>query len=109
MKRVKWILIGIGSFVILIFFMFLMGIINLEFLRFFKPKLENVNRETFEQTKSYVHGAIQDIAKYYDEYHKENSDKNIIENAIKVRFAEFNTDNIKSEKLKRWFIEVRGY
>lgn len=108
-KYFKWSLIGISGFVILILLLFFIGIINLEFLRFFKPRIENVKRETFEQTKSYVHGAIQDIANYYKQYHEMDSDKSIIENVIKVRFSEFDANDIKSIKLRDWFIEIRGY
>jgi len=84
---------------------------NLKFEQFFAPKEQSIQREVFENTKSYVHGAIQDIAKYYDEYNKAKDDqeKEVIKNVIKQRFAEFDANNIKSFQLRQWFINIRGY
>lgn len=108
MKKTTIVLISIGSLIIIIGLLFISGIIQLEFIRFFKPKFESVERNVFEETKSYVHGAIQDIAKYYQEY-QSTDNKEVIENVIKMRFSEFDAEKIKSSKLRSWFVEIRGY
>jgi len=84
---------------------------GLQWTRFFKPRYQNVEREVFENTKSYTHGAIQDLAKYYDEYNKADSleSKTTIAAVVKTRFAEFDAKTINADKLRIWFIEIRGY
>ena len=67
--------IVVGGFTALIFFLFLIGVIDLGMFKFFAPKYENVRREVFENTKSYTHGKIQDLAKYKDEYDKAEYDE----------------------------------
>ena len=91
--------------------MFILQFAGLEWTKFFKPKWQNVEREVFENTKSYTHGVIQDLAKYYEEYHQTHSthDKTTIKNIIQIRFAEFDESKIKSPKLKSFLIEMRGY
>ena len=81
---------------------------ELVFTRFFAPKRENVRREVFEETKSYVHGKTQDLAKYYEEYQKAE-DKEAIASIIKMRFAEFDAEAINNYKLKQFLISVRGF
>jgi len=81
---------------------------GLEWMRFFNPKVENVRREVFENTKSYTHGKIQDLAKYYEEYQK-TEDKEAVAAIIKMRFAEFDANKINSDVLRTFLINIRGY
>ena len=57
------------------------------------------------------HGVIQDLGKYYKEYQEAETQerKETIEAVIRVRFAEFDSGNIKSTELRRFFINMRGY
>lgn len=106
----KKILLGIGAFVLLIVVAFGLEMIGLQWTRFFKPRYENVEREVFEETKSYVHGKIQDLAKYYGEYQTSDEEgKAAIKGVIEVRFAEFDAKHVESDKLRSWLIEMRGY
>ena len=84
---------------------------GLEWTKFFAPKRENIRREVFEQTKSYTHGKIQDLAKYFEEYQnaKSDSDKNTIKSLIIMNFAEFDETKINSYKLQDFLIQMRGY
>ena len=93
----KKILIGIGGLCGVFVFVFVLELFGLGMFKFFAPKRENVRREVFEQTKSYVHGKVQDLGKYYEEYQsaKTIDDKDVIRNVIKVRFAEFDESKIK--------------
>ena len=103
-------IIAIAWIIIIVIIAFALPLLGLQWVKFFKPKYENVNRQVFEQTKSYTHGVIQDLAKYFDEYQKATlKDKQVIQNTIKFRFAEFDANNIKSVPLKAFLINMRGY
>lgn len=107
LKAVLW---SIFSLVVLIAVAFILNLLGLEWTKFFKPKRQNIERKVFEETKSYVHGVIQDLGKYYSEYQEADDDgKMVIKNVIKVRFAEFDANHISISKIKRWFIATRGY
>jgi len=84
------------------------GFYELEWMKFFNPRKENIRREVFENTKSYTHGKIQDLAKYYEEYQKAD-DKEAIASLIKMRFAEFDAEKINNYKLKQFLISIRGF
>ena len=87
-----------------------MPFIKLAYYKYFTPKYENVKREVFEETKSYNHSKIQDLAKYYEEYSKADIDnRESIRQLIIMNFAEFDTNNIKNQKLKQFLINQRGY
>jgi len=95
----------------LLLLVFLIGLYELGWMKFFEPKKENIRREIFEETQSYVHGKIQDLAKYYEEYNKTDSqkDKESIRQLIIMRFAEFDETKIKSVKLRNFLTNMRGY
>ncbi|KKN25568.1 hypothetical protein LCGC14_0883520 [marine sediment metagenome] len=101
----------IASIVILVALAFGLEFLGLHWMRFFEPRRENIRREVFEQTKSYTHGKIQDLAKYYEEYQKANTiaDKEAVASIIKIRFAEFDSDKIQSQPLKQFLIKIRGF
>lgn len=107
----KNVLIVVGCFVGALAIMFILGLYGLGMFKFFAPKTENVRREVFEATKSYSHGKIQDLAKYYEEHQKAKTaeDKAIIENVIRMRLAEFDASKVKSQKLQNFLTTVRGY
>lgn len=96
--------VGVGA-------LFVGGLIDLGFQKFFKPRQENIQREVFEQTQSYVHGKIQDLAKYHDEYQRADTqeEKEAIRTIILMRFAEFDAEKIQSAPLKNFLIRTRGY
>ena len=90
---------------------FLLGLAGLGWRKFFIPKHENIRREVFENTKSYTHGKIQDLAKYFEEYTKTDDlvEKTAIQGIVKMRFAEFDSERINSATLRRFLISMRGY
>ena len=98
---------------ILIVFMFAVGMefLGIGWTRYFGVKHRDARREVFEQTQSYTHGKIQELSKMYLEYQQADSqgDKDIISNVIKVQFAGFDEDNINSDVLRRFLVNVRGY
>jgi len=110
MSKTKIGFIFIGCVVILIGLTFAFEALDIVKFGLFEPKRENIKREVFENTKSYVHGVIQDLGKYYDEYRKaDTGEKQAISEVIKMRFTEFEADKIPNQKLKEFLVEVRGY
>lgn len=97
--------------VIMMFIGFGTGLLNLEYLKFYKPRKENIEREVFENTKSYIHGAAEDLGKYYEEYTKAESasDKETIVSVIKMRFAELDETKLQNQTLRSFLISTRGY
>jgi len=89
---------------------FLIGLYYLGIFKFFAPKTENVRREVFENTKSYMHGVQQDLGKYYLEYQKaDTKDKEAIRITIQMRFAEVDVDKLQSARLRSFLTTARGY
>jgi hypothetical protein len=77
---------------------------------FFKSKFQNVERETFKNTKSYSEGMVKQLAKYYSEYSKaDNVEKQVITTVIKSDFANFDESKIESTKLRNFLINIRGF
>lgn len=111
MSKTKIVLSSIGGFIGLIAVLFILGLVGLGFFKFFEPKRENIRREVFENTKSYTHGVIQDLGKYYQEYNdaKTTEDKATIKSVVSMRFAEFDETKIENYKLQQFLIQMRGY
>ncbi len=99
---------GVVGFISIVVFVFVMSYLDLGFKRFFGPKHENVRREIFENTKSYSHGKIQDLARYYEQY-STNEDKDSIAELIKMQFADFDESVIHNSKLRNFLTSIRGY
>jgi hypothetical protein len=98
----------VGAIVATIALAFCLELGGVYWFGFFEPMKENVRREVFENTKSYVHGKIQDLAKLYREY-QDAEDQGALEAVIRSQFAEFNADHVQSHELRRFLINVRGY
>lgn len=90
---------------------FAAGGFNLLYYKVFAPRYEDVRRDVFENTQSYIHGKITDLAKIKWEY--DNSTSKVARKALQQRvlhdFAEFPADKIKEPALKRWLVSMRGY
>ena len=99
------------AFVVLVALMFVTGAINLGYKKVFKPANENVERQVFENTQSYVHGKIQDLAKYKREYDATNdlTERKAIQNIINQQFAQFDSKKIQDENLRNFLIKMRGF
>lgn len=111
MNTLKIIFISILGFVLLFSFLVFCGLFDLEWQKYFSPKKENIKRKVFEETQSYVHGKIQILSKYYEEYNKTDieSDKIAIKTMIGIQFAEFNENNIRNNQLRSFLIKMRGF
>jgi hypothetical protein len=101
---------SVGGLAIVLTVVFVLGLFGLGYYKFFAPKKENIRREVFEETQSYVHGKIQDLAKYREEYYRSTDDgKEALKATIIMRFAEFDETQIRSPELRQFLKETRGY
>lgn len=106
----KTIGLSILGFILIIGVLFGVGVLDLEFQKFFRPRQENVNREVFENTQSYVHGKTQDLSRYYQQYQNADAgEREIISNVIQMQFSEFDADKINNHQLKQFLRNTRGY
>ena len=110
-ERVKMAGLSVGSLVTALVLVFVLGLAGLGYYKFFAPRRENVRREVFEQTKSYVHGKIQDLAKHKAEYDRAETDedKEAIQAVIRHQFAAFDVSQIDSPELRACLKRMRGY
>ena len=104
-KIIIGILSGMTASLVLLFGLELLG---LEWTKFFKPRRENIERKVFKQTKSYVEGKIQDLARYKAEYDKteDQLDKSAIEQKIINEFANFDESKIEVISLQNYLIKT---
>ena len=110
MTKGKFILMSITGLILILALSWSLGLYDLAWKRFFLPKQENIKRQVFEETQSYVHGKVQDLAKYKLEYEQSTGDEQeAIRQIIIFRFAEFDETKIKSTNLRNFLIQTRGY
>ena len=77
----------------------------------FSPMEQDVQRQVFQETKSYNEGKIQQLAKYRLEYIQSDNmeSKDAIASTVRSMFADFDTTNMPNNELKSWIIQIRGY
>ena len=109
MRTVKIILIGL--LIIAGLFGLSMGLEYLNLIKFgyFAPKYENVKRNVFENTQSYVEGKRQDLVKYRLEYLKckDKQDKEAIRQTIVQMFANFDEEKLTDPELKSFLHSMK--
>ncbi len=106
MKAWQGLLIGVVVLALPVF----LGLYELGLFKFLEPKRENVRREVFENTKSYLHGAQQDLGKYFNEYQSASEDeKEAIRITIQMRFAELDEGKIQNPRVRDFLVRMRGY
>jgi len=106
----KLIIRGVIAIVGLMALIFILELFGLGMFKFFGPKKENIRREIFENTKSFTHGKIQDLAKFYQEYQKADPDgTETLRAVIQSEFSDFDAEKIQNYKLRQFLIKMRGY
>ena len=109
-KFFKWGMIFVGFLLVCGIIGFGFELLTIQKSRVVEPMKENVRRNVFENTQSYVHGKRQELAKAYGEWSSKKADERVaIEEVIKVTFADFPSDQINNDKLRNWLVSVRGY
>ena len=111
MSKIKITFTAIIVIILLILLLFGTGILNLQYFKFFAPKMEDARRDVFENTQSYVHGMQQQLGKYYREWQKADTldEKEAIEAVVNMQFAEFDETKIDNYKLQKFLTKTRGY
>jgi rubrerythrin len=84
---------------------------GLEWNKFFSTRQENVKTQVFENTQSYIDGKNNELSSLYQEYQqaKTDEDKQILKNVVIQKFGDFDTDKIKTEQLKNFLKQMRGF
>ncbi len=101
------IVLGILGFIALLFILEATG---LGLLKVFGPARENIKREIFENTQSYVQGKTQQLAKYKHEWDAANdTTRAAIEGIIRIQFAELDETKIQSLALRKFLTDTRGF
>jgi len=82
---------------------------NFFLFKFWAPKMENVRRETFENTQSYVEGKRQELVKLRLEYIREQDPiaKKAIKQTIAESFANFDESKITEPELRGFLHEMK--
>lgn len=103
--------LSVGTFIGLIAMIFIFGLVGLGYKAFFAPKHANVDRRVFEETQSYVHGKIQDLAKYKQEYDatQDPTERRAIQTLINQQFAQFDSKKVVDRNLRGFLIRMRGF
>ncbi len=106
----KTFLIIVGIIVSLLLIDFLGNYYSLFSFGFFAPKMENVRRNVFEHTQSYVQGKVQDLSNYKLQMDttKDEGKKAALRFVIRQQFANFDINNCP-EDLRPFLQQVRGF
>jgi hypothetical protein len=102
---------SVATFVGILALVFVIGLAGLGYKAFFKPKHENIERTVFENTQSYVHGKIQDLAKYKVEYNEltDPTEQAALKAVINQQFAQFDSSKIQDANLRNFLVQMRGF
>jgi hypothetical protein len=107
MSKTKIGLISLSVFFGLILIGNILTGIGLAQYAFWAPKQSKVQREVFEQTKSYQQGMIQDLRKSHEEYVLADSvGKRALATIILHRAADFPEEDLPSD-LRMWISELK--
>lgn len=105
----------LASIGVVIAFVLVFGVLvpslELGYISYWRPKFQSVDRETFEQTKSYSNGMTSDLAKYYAEYKETDNEesKKAIREIVKIRFSNFDKSVVNEPMLVDFLVECRGF
>ena len=110
MRIFKIILICIGIFVGLIALGWGMTALGVLKFKVFEPMKENVRREVFENTQSYVEGKRQELTKYRLEYMKAKDEqtKTAIQMTVVQSCANLDPEKIIDPELYRFLMSMKN-
>lgn len=102
----------IGIFVVfgvIIGLTFATGSFDVLYTKTIGKQKQDAKREVFEETQSYVHGKNQELYKLYLEYQKapDPMEKAMLQEIIRGKFAEFDSDKIEEEFLRNFLIDMK--
>ena len=102
--------IALITFAILVIPYFLGGY-SLLYRSVFGVAQRDVERRIYEQSKSRVHGLVEQLAKYKYEYDRSTSaaDKEAIVQVIRATMATLDANDVEPVLLRQFLINTRGY
>lgn len=95
-----WKIVGAGFLCLLELFAVMWLVQGNEFfmMKFFAPKMEQVRRETFEQSKAYNQGMIQELRNAQQNYIMANAnEKAALRSVILHQFADYDKNKLPSD------------
>ena len=77
--------------------------------KYWSPKFQNVERETFKNTNSYVEGAGTDLQHYYEEYNKATTpqEKEAIREYVLMGYKNFDEGKLENSSLRHFLVRMR--
>jgi hypothetical protein len=101
-------MIIIGSIGLLIMLGFVLELAGLQWMEYIGIRKANIERNIYEESKSYNEGMVQNLIKYKYEYDKASEDeKIIIVNSIRHMYADYDEEKIKSKELKMFLKKIK--
>lgn len=90
---------------------FAIGVIDLEFMKFFGIRRENIRREIYEENVSYVRGMTKDLSEYHLQWMlaEDDVEKSAIVNVVRQRYAEFDISHLTDNpQLYNFLTDIRN-
>jgi hypothetical protein len=110
MKTWKIVTLGVLTVVVLFGLGLGLELFGIKWRGVTEPMREEVRRNVFENTQSYVHGKNQDLGKHYYEWlQADDSGKETIEAIIRIQFVEFPLNKVNDSTLAAFLQDVRGF
>ncbi len=104
-KVLGFLVAGLAALVLIVGLSFGFEWLGIEKDRILKPKRQEVEREVFENTPSYIHGMKQQLSKLWGEWALEQDPvaRKALENVVRHRFAEFDgRKHLTGDQLAFW-------
>lgn len=114
MKTFGQVLLGIGGFVLLLVVFPLLGFYGGAVQNLYDSTIglqhENVQRQVYEQSQSYVEGKLQELSKDYAEYNQatDPTAKQALLTTVRTSFAEFDSNKVTDPVLQNFLLKARG-
>lgn len=82
--------------------------LGIEWRGFFGPKAADVERKTFQKTRSYNQGMVQQLTRYRLQYirTKDEDEKKAIASTVRTMFAEYDPASLPNQELRDFMKEV---
>ena len=110
MNKIKIYIISFVCIVAALILPFFFGGYTLLYMKIMGPANENVQRQIFENTQSFVRGKRQDATRYYHQYMstQDQQTRNAIKNIIQMDFVDFDEQKyINNVEIRQWLHNMK--
>lgn len=109
-QAVAYVLAGVIVIGGMIALSFGMGLLDNTYLATVGKQRENIKREVFKESKSYVEGMIEDLSNYKREFERTDdmAEKEQIANMIDAEFSNFDMNKIENASLYNFLLNIRN-